>query len=204
MAKQNLQNTRARHAAQRLFFPALACALALLPGWAAQRASKPSPGTAKAAQAGAEKSSQAQGRKAGKTPAERKEAVANARASQLGEGRRDPFKLPAEALAVKVSGGIIETAPNGALPPGARGLLIAQLKLEGVEREDASNKMIAVVTNETRRAYFLTENEAVYNGVVSKITPDSIAFTENVLDSEGRATTREVVKRLNPASGEGR
>jgi len=44
----------------------------------------------------------------------------------------------------------------------------------------------------------------VYNGVVSKITPDSVYFTENVLDSEGRVTTREVVKRLNPAPGEGR
>ena len=64
--------------------------------------------------------------------------------------------------------------------------------------------MIAVVTNETKRAYFLTENESVYNGVVSKITPDSVSFTENVLDSEGRVTTREVVKKLNPASGEGR
>ena len=90
------------------------------------------------------------------------------------------------------------------MPPGSRGLLISQLKLEGVVREQVNNKMIAVVTNETRRAYFLTENEAVYNGVVSKITPDSIYFKENVLDANGRVTTREVVKRMNPTPGEGR
>ncbi|MFZ0961203.1 MAG: hypothetical protein WAO35_09885 [Terriglobia bacterium] len=97
-----------------------------------------------------------------------------------------------------------ESTPGGILPPGVRGLLIGPLMLEGVVREQAANKMIAVVTNETRRAYFLTENESVYNGVVSKITPDAVYFKENVLDASGRVTTREVVKRLYPASGEGR
>jgi type II secretory pathway component PulC len=99
---------------------------------------------------------------------------------------------------------MIDSAPGGVLPPGARGLLISQLKLEGVVREQTANKMIAVVTNETKRAYFLTENESVYNGVVSKITPDAVYFTENVLGPNGRVSTREVVKRLGPASGEGR
>jgi type II secretory pathway component PulC len=98
----------------------------------------------------------------------------------------------------------MEMAPGGVLPPGARGLLISQLKLEGVVREQSANKMIAVVTNDTKRAYFLTENESVYNGVVSKITPDAVYFKENVLDGNGRVTTREVVKRLSPAPGEGR
>ena len=83
-------------------------------------------------------------------------------------------------------------------------MLIADLRLEGVVREQTANRMIAVVTNNTRRAYFLTENEAVYNGVVSKITPDAVYFTENVLDSNGHLTTREVMKRLTSGSGEGR
>ena len=83
-------------------------------------------------------------------------------------------------------------------------MLISQLKLEGVVREQTDNKMIAVVTNETKRAYFLHENDSVYNGVVSKITPDAVYFKENVLDANGRVTTREVVKRLGSAPGEGR
>ena len=87
---------------------------------------------------------------------------------------------------------------------GVRGLLISQLRLEGVVREQTANKMIAVVTNETKRAYFLHENDSVYNGVVSKITPDAVYFKENVLDANGRVTTREVVKRLGSAPGEGR
>jgi len=94
--------------------------------------------------------------------------------------------------------------PGGVLPTGKRGLLISHLVLQGVVREQTSNKMIAVVTNESKRAYFLTENESVYNGVVSKITPDSVYFKENVLDASGRVTTREVVKRLSAAPGEGR
>jgi type II secretory pathway component PulC len=78
------------------------------------------------------------------------------------------------------------------------------LKLEGVVHQEASNKMLAVVTNDTKRAYFLTENDAVYNGVVSKITPDAVYFKENVLDQNGRVSAREVIKRLGSAPGEGR
>jgi len=64
--------------------------------------------------------------------------------------------------------------------------------------------MIAVVDDNRNRAYFLREKDAVYNGFVSKITPDSVIFTENMLDQEGRVKTREVVKRLGTGPGEGR
>jgi hypothetical protein len=118
-------------------------------------------------------------------------------------GLRDPFKLPpppgpgggGEAAGVEAL---------GPLPPGTRGLVVGQLRLEGIVRLDLSNTMIAVVTNYTNRAYFVRENDAVYNGVVSKITPDSISFKENYLDQFGRAQVREIVKRLSGAPGEGR
>ncbi len=139
-----------------------------------------------------------------KLPALRKSRKASSPHIASEEGKRDPFKVPT-AFSPKISnGGPMESAPGGALPPGVRGLLISQLRLEGVVREQIANKMIAVVTNDTRRAYFLTENESVYNGVVSKITPDAIYFKENVLDANGRVTTREVMKRLGSAPGEAR
>jgi hypothetical protein len=122
--------------------------------------------------------------------------------TQMFAGKRDPFKLPPPP-GTKGAEGISESAA-GPMPPGARGLIISQLRLQGVVREEVSNKMIAVVTNETRRAYFLKDNDAVYNGVVSKITPDALYFKENVLDPNGRVSTREVVKRLGSAPGEGR
>ena len=127
-----------------------------------------------------------------------------AQRAAVAEGKRDPFKVPVVPTGKGNAEGVMDSAPGGNLPPGIRGLLISQLKLEGVVREQVSNKMIAVVTNESRRAYFLTENESVYNGVVSKITPDAVYFKENVLDGNGHVTTREVMKRLGSAPGEAR
>jgi len=135
-------------------------------------------------------------------PAQPKRAAETALETHVITGKRDPFKLPPPP-GTKGAEGIPEYAA-GPLPPGTRGLIISQLKLQGVVREETSNKMIAVVTNETRRAYFLKDNDAVYNGVVSKITPDAVYFKENVLDPSGRVSTREVVKRLGSAPGEGR
>jgi Tfp pilus assembly protein PilP len=37
----------------------------------------------------------------------------------------------------------------------------------------------------------------VYNGVVVKITPDSIVFRESVTDRLGKTVQREVVKKVN-------
>ena len=136
-----------------------------------------------------------------KTPAQHKPAAETAPLPETMAGKRDPFKLPPPP-SNKAREGAQESA--GALPPGNRGLVITQLKLEGVIFLKTSNKMLAVVTNETKRAYFLTENEPVYNGVVSKITPDAVYFKENVLDPNGRVSTREVIRRLSPAPGEGR
>ncbi len=116
-------------------------------------------------------------------------------------GLRDPFKLPPPPGPAAETGG---EEIRGPLPPGARGLVINQLKLEGIVRLDQSNTMIAVVTSYTNRAYFLHENDPVFNGVVSKITPDSVVFRENYLDQFGRAQVREVVRRLSGALGEGR
>jgi hypothetical protein len=143
--------------------------------------------------------------KSAKRSAQRKAKTSTLEASELAEGKRDPFKIP-ELSIEKVAGEtILESAPpGGVLPTGKRGLLISHLTLQGVVREQTSNKMIAVVTNETKVARFLYENDSLYNGVVSKITPDAVYFKENVLDSNGRVTTREVVKRLGSAPGEGR
>jgi len=114
-------------------------------------------------------------------------------------GRRDPFKAwvaptPASRLLLE----------PGALPAGTRGLVISGLRLEGIVREQAANTIIAVVTNYTKRAYFLRVGDAVYNGVVSKITPEAIYFKENTLDSRGRVTTHDVEIKLGSAPGEGR
>jgi hypothetical protein len=97
------------------------------------------------------------------------------------------------------SGGVF-----GTLPAGIRGLVISDLRLEGIVRQEPANNMIAVVTNYTKRAYFLRVNDTVYNGVVSKITRDAVYFKQNTLDSSGRVATHEVEIKMGSAPGEGR
>jgi hypothetical protein len=112
--------------------------------------------------------------------------------------RRDPFRIPPPPSAASAA------AMSGPLPAGAKGLIISQLVLEGIVRMDATGQMIAVVTNNTHRAYFLRESDELYNGVVSKITPEAVYFKAKDLDEKGQLTTIEVVKRLSPHPGEGR
>jgi hypothetical protein len=57
--------------------------------------------------------------------------------------------------------------------------------------------MIAVVANSANKAYFLRENDPVYNGFVMRITPDSVVFHEQMTDKLGKKYTREVVKKVN-------
>ncbi len=116
----------------------------------------------------------------------------------LGAGKRDPFYIPPPPP----PGGTV--VPTGPLPPGKRGLIISQLRLEGIVREDRTGEMIAVVTNFTNRAYFLKVNDQLYDGTVEKITSREVYFKENHLDANGRLTTIQVVKSLGPAAGEGR
>ena len=116
-------------------------------------------------------------------------------------GRRDPFKpwgTPG------TSGHPVASGVSGSLPPGIRGLVISELRVEGIVLLESANYMIAVVTNNSKRAYFLRVNDPVYNGVVSKITPEAVYFKENMLDSSGRVATHEVAIKLGSAPGEGR
>lgn len=106
-------------------------------------------------------------------------------------GKRDPFKVPPPPRLKGEGGG-----PDSLLPPGTRGLVIGQLKLEGIVREDGSNSMIAVVTGRTNLAYFLRVHDEVYNGTVAAITLDSIHFVQTRSDTGGRVETHEVVLEL--------
>lgn len=99
--------------------------------------------------------------------------------------RRDPFVSPV----------VNRSAIGGSgCSTGKRCLAIDQIALKGVVRSDAG--MIAVVTNAMEKAYFLHENDPVFNGYVVKITGDSIVFKETVQDKVGKPITREVTKKI--------
>jgi Tfp pilus assembly protein PilP len=119
--------------------------------------------------------------KAKKTPASRP-----APASKAATGRRDPF----------VSLAVVRAQQVGATcGTGKRCLVIDQVALKGVVKTPSG--MIAMVENTAKKAYFLRENDPVFNGYVLKITGDSVIFKESTTDNQGRTVTRDVVKRVS-------
>ena len=129
------------------------------------------------------------------------EPISNSSRRPAAYGRRDPFKpwtMPGPG------GHSTAKEATEVLPAGKKGLLISQLKLEGVVHEESTNAMIALVINSGKRAYFLRVNDSVHNGVVNKITADAVYFRENTLDWSGRTVTHEVAIKLGSVRGEGR
>jgi hypothetical protein len=100
-------------------------------------------------------------------------------------GRRDPFISPVVKLGAIGSG----------CSSGKRCLAIDQIALKGVVKSDVG--MIAVVVNAMDKAYFLRENDPVFNGYVVKITGDSIVFKESFKDRLGKPLTRDVTKSIS-------
>ena len=97
-------------------------------------------------------------------------------------GKRDPFFSP-----------VVQTNGSGC-STGKKCLEIGGINLRGVVKSDSG--FIAVVTNNLNKAYFLRENDPVFNGYVVKITGDSVVFQETIQDKLGKPFTREVVKRI--------
>lgn len=99
--------------------------------------------------------------------------------------KRDPFLSPV----VSRMGG-----PGGNCSGGKRCLAADSISLRGIVK--SRDGMIAVVVNAANKAYFLRENDPIFNGYVARITGDSMVLRENVQDVLGRKSTRDVVKKL--------
>lgn len=97
-------------------------------------------------------------------------------------GKRDPFFSP-----------VVQQNGSGC-STGKKCLEIGAINLRGVVKSDTG--FIAVVTNNLNKAYFLRENDPVFNGYVVKITGDSVVFQETIQDKLGKSFTREVVKKI--------
>jgi Tfp pilus assembly protein PilP len=98
-------------------------------------------------------------------------------------GRRDPFISP-----------VVSHANGSSCTSGKKCLEIGTINLRGVVHGESG--FIAVVSNGLNKAYFLRENDPVFNGYVMKITGDSIVFQETLQDRLGKSFTREVVKKI--------
>jgi Tfp pilus assembly protein PilP len=98
-------------------------------------------------------------------------------------GKRDPFISP-----------VVNRQGGSGCSTGKKCLDIEQIAVRGVVKADTG--MIAVVTNGLNKAYFLRENDPVFNGYVVKITVDSVVFKQNFQDRLGKPFTKDVVKRI--------
>jgi Tfp pilus assembly protein PilP len=98
-------------------------------------------------------------------------------------GKRDPFFSP-----------VVQQTTGSGCSTGKKCLEIGQINVRGVVKSDTG--FIAVVTNSLNKAYFLHENDPVFNGYVVRITGDSVVFQETMQDKLGKPFTREVVKKI--------
>jgi Tfp pilus assembly protein PilP len=98
-------------------------------------------------------------------------------------GKRDPFFSP-----------VVQQPTGSGCSTGKKCLEIGSINLHGVVKSDSG--FIAVVTNNLGKAYFLRENDPVFNGYVMRITGDTVVFEETFQDKLGKPLTREVVKRI--------
>jgi Tfp pilus assembly protein PilP len=105
--------------------------------------------------------------------------------SYSANGRRDPFVSPV----------ISRTMLGSGCSTGKRCLAIDQINLQGIIKSESG--MIAVVVNALNKAYFLHENDPVFNGYVVKITGDSVIFKETIEDKMGKPLEREVTKKIS-------
>jgi hypothetical protein len=106
--------------------------------------------------------------------------------------RRDPFT---PLVSVPHGGGGPEH-----LPPGKAGLVVATVRVDGAVK--SPNGMIAVVSNQDQRVYFVREGDRLYDGNVEKISLDGVTFKENSKDAFGKSVERLVTKRIYSSAGE--
>jgi hypothetical protein len=99
--------------------------------------------------------------------------------------KRDPFVSP---VVSRVGGA------GASCSGGKRCLAADSISLRGIVK--SHDGMIAVVVNAANKAYFLRENDPIFNGYVARITGDSMVLRETVEDVLGRKSTRDVVKKI--------
>jgi Tfp pilus assembly protein PilP len=115
----------------------------------------------------------------------KKAAAPSTTTAKAAPAKRDPFTSP-----IREQGA---AGPN--CTTGKKCLAINTMVLRGIVKSQAG--MIAVVEGTGRKiAYFLRENDPVFNGYVVKITADTVVFRENVMDRLGKQSTRDVVMKV--------
>jgi hypothetical protein len=110
------------------------------------------------------------------------------------EGRRDPFRNLFESLSMK---------PDGPRPRGAAGMLVAEMDLVGIVKDQQGNDMGLLIGSDNK-GYFLMVGDSVYDGTVIAVDSGlgTVTFRQQVDDPRLIKPYRDVVKRLVPQEDE--
>ena len=103
-------------------------------------------------------------------------------------GRRDPFRSLLEGFEEP------EEGVAKARPPGLPGMLVEELKVEGIIQ--TPNGILAFVLGRDNVSYIIRPGTKLYNGEVVEIQPKKVVFRQNVNDPNRLKQYDEVVREL--------
>ena len=130
---------------------------------------------------------------------------APAKSSRGDQGNlRDPFHIPPPPAPQAPGAAKAAAGEDGTRPSGVRGLSVDRLRLQGIVKQESTGAMIAVVTGDAHLAYFLRQDEQLYDGVVTRITPGALYLREKLPEAGRQGKWREVVLKLEASSAESR
>lgn len=114
------------------------------------------------------------------------EALAGRAYSYDPAGRRDPFR----SLLVRQ-----EDRARGERPPGIAGMSIDDIVVHGIWRTRSG--FIAQVRGVDNKAYLVRSGDLLYDGEVTRVSPNEVVFRQNINDPQSVKPFREVTKQLN-------
>ncbi len=103
-------------------------------------------------------------------------------------GRRDPF--------ISLLREFISKTTKNAPPPGLAGLMIEEIKLEGIM--NFKNKFYASFVGPDNKSYLIIKGERLYDGEVIDIGIDSVTFRKELTTRIEGKKERIIVIKLNP------
>ena len=103
-------------------------------------------------------------------------------------GRRDPFRSLLEGFEE------MEEGPAQARPPGLPGMMIGELRLEGII--ETPSGILAFVLGRDNVSYIIRPGTKLYNGEVAEIQPKKVVFRQDVNDPNRRKQYEEVVREI--------
>ena len=104
-------------------------------------------------------------------------------------GRRDPFRSLLEGFEETEEGG-----PAKVRPPGLPGMLVEELKVEGII--EMPSGILAFVLGRDNVSYIIRPGTKLYNGEVAEIHPDRVVFKQYVNDPGRLKPYDEIVREL--------